>query len=66
MMADLLSVDWTPINETLVSFSENRIERFLYIEVENAVSKSEGYALLKAFQRGCFTSLPLYNIRSKS
>lgn len=49
MVTDLFCIDWTPINETLVSFSQNRVESFFYIEVENAVSKGKSYALLKSF-----------------
>lgn len=48
MMTDLLTINWTAIYESLECFSKNRIEGFLDVEIKDAISKSEGYALLEA------------------
>lgn len=36
-MANLLGIDWAAIDKTLKGLSQNGVERFLHIKVENTV-----------------------------
>lgn len=64
-MADLLSVDRTPIDESLESLAQNRVERLLDVEVQDAVCKSKGNTVFEALYRSCFTGFPFNKVWSK-
>ncbi len=57
-MADLLGIDWTPINESLEGFSQDGVESFVNIEIKHTVCKSKSNAILESLNRVlCFSSL---------
>ena len=57
-MADLFSVDRTPIDESLESLAQNRVERLLDVEVQDAVRKSKGNAVFEALNWCCLAGFP--------
>jgi hypothetical protein len=48
MMAYLFRVYWASIDEALKSFTQNRIERFLNIEIQYTICESESDAPLES------------------
>jgi hypothetical protein len=62
MMTDLLPIDWAAIDKSLESLSQNGIEGFFNIKVQNTVSKGKSNTVFESFN-GVIEACPLNEVR---